>query len=62
MEPLMNMLISRRAERGERASPVLFLHSSDERGGKKRDGKDGAGERNGGEAKKERVASIEKGK
>lgn len=35
MEPLMNMLISRRAERGERASPVLFLHSSDERGGKR---------------------------
>lgn len=30
--PLMNMLISRRAGRGERASPVLFLHSSDERG------------------------------
>lgn len=29
---LMNMLISRRAGRGERASPVLFLHSSDERG------------------------------
>lgn len=32
MGPLMNMLISRRAGRGERASPVLFLHSSDERG------------------------------
>lgn len=31
-EPLMNMLISRRAGRGERASPVLFLHSSDEGG------------------------------
>ncbi len=28
----MNMLISRHAGRGERASPVLFLHSSDERG------------------------------
>lgn len=27
----MNMLISRRAGRGERASPVLFLHSSDEK-------------------------------
>lgn len=26
------MLISRHAGRGERASPVLFLHSSDERG------------------------------
>ena len=34
-EPLMNMLISRRAVRGERASPVLFLHSSDERGKKR---------------------------
>lgn len=29
---LMNMLISQRAGRGERASPVLFLHPSDERG------------------------------
>lgn len=28
----MNMLISQCAGRGERASPVLFLHSSDERG------------------------------
>lgn len=30
--PLMNMLISQCAGRGERASPILFLHSSDERG------------------------------
>lgn len=30
--PLMNMVISQRAGRGERASPVLFLHSSDEKG------------------------------
>lgn len=29
----MNMLISRRAGRGERASPVLFLYSSDGGGG-----------------------------
>lgn len=34
-ELLMNMLISWRAGRGERASPVLFLHSSDERGKKR---------------------------
>lgn len=27
----MNMLISQCAGRGERASPILFLHSSDER-------------------------------
>lgn len=35
----MNMLISQCAERGERASPVLFLHSSDERGMEKRERK-----------------------
>lgn len=43
MAPLMNMLISRRAGRGERASPVLFLHSSDERGMEKREGEEGGG-------------------
>lgn len=58
--PLMNMLISRRAERGERASPVLFLHLCDERGGKKeRDGKEREEDGIGGEAKKECVASVE---
>lgn len=40
----MNMLISRRAGRGERASPVLFLHWSDgrgkEKGMEKREGED----------------------
>lgn len=35
MTLLMNMLISRRAGRGERASPVLFLLRSDERGRKR---------------------------
>ena len=40
MAPLMNMLISQRAGRGERASPVLFLHSSDERGMEKREGEE----------------------
>ena len=40
----MNMLISRRAGRGERASPVLFLHSSDERGMEKREGEERGGE------------------
>lgn len=35
MVPLMNMLISQRAGRGERASPVLFLHWSDGRGKEK---------------------------
>lgn len=32
----MNMVISQRVGRGERASPVLFLHWSDGRGEKKR--------------------------
>lgn len=46
-EALMNMLISRRAGRGERASPVLFLHSSDEREGKReQDREEGAGGEN----------------
>lgn len=44
MAPLMNMLISRRAGRGERASPVLFLHRSDARKGKKKGGKERDGE------------------
>lgn len=41
----MNMLISRRAGRGERASPVLFLHSSDERGKERGMEKRGGGEK-----------------
>lgn len=51
MAPLMNMLISRRAGRGERASPVLFLHRSDARKGKRE--KKGGKERDGEEEEEE---------